>query len=82
MTQFLKDKICIDCDEEYEAVYNEIGRLNCHVCGLTSHGCKHGERVQAAELYDMSKGYKWICYECTKEVEILGKEQKMGRGVG
>ena len=32
--------------------------------------------VQVAELYEMSKGYKWICYECTKEVEILREKNK------
>merc|ERR1711888_553775 len=38
---FRIEETCIDCDEEYEAVYHEIGGLNCHVCGLTSHGCKY-----------------------------------------
>ena len=72
------DKSCIDCDEEYEAMYHEIGKLNSHVCGLTSHGCKHNERIQAEELYEMSKDYKWLCYECTKEVKKLkrGKLEK------
>ena len=27
--------------------------------------------MQAAELYEMSKGYKWLHYECTKEVELI-----------
>ena len=63
---FKIDKTCIDCDVEYEARYHEIGGLNCHVCGLTSHGCKPNKKMQAAELCGMSKGYKWLCYECTK----------------
>ena len=68
---FRIEKTCVDCDEEYEAVYYEIGGLNCHVCGLSSHGCKYDEIISAAELYKRSKGYKWLCYECTKEVELL-----------
>ena len=62
-------KTCIDCDGDYEATYDEIGRLNCYVCGLTSHGCKPNDKVQAEKLYNMSKGYKWICYDCTKETD-------------
>merc|ERR1712002_199998 len=62
-------KTCIDCDGDYEATYDEIGRLNCYVCGLTSHGCKPNDKVQAEKLYKMSKGYKWICYDCTKETD-------------
>ena len=65
---FKIDKTCIDCDVEYEAKYHEIGGLNCHVCGLTSHGCKPNEKVQAAELCGMSKGYKWLCYDSTQGV--------------
>ena len=41
---FRINKTCIDCDEDYEATYDEIGRLNCYICGLTSHGCKHNEK--------------------------------------
>ena len=29
---FRINKTCIDCDEEYEATYDEIGRLNCCIC--------------------------------------------------
>ena len=77
MTQFFKiDKTCIDCDVEYEAKYHEIGGLNCHVCGLTSHGCKPNEKVQAAELCGMSKGYKWLCYDCTKEVKLIKEKNR------
>ena len=67
---FRIEKTCIDCDEEYEAVYHEIGGLNCHVCGLSSHGCKYDEIISTAELYKRSTVYKWLCYECTKEVEL------------
>ena len=67
-------KRCIDCDGEYEAIYNEIGGLNCWVCGLTTHGCRHNQKVQEAELFKISKGYKWMCYDCTKEVESLREE--------
>ena len=70
-------KTCIYCDEDYEEKYSETGRLNCHMCRLTSHGCKHNEKVQAAEVYKMSKGYKWICYDCTKEVDRI-REENMG----
>merc|ERR1712033_72807 len=73
---FRINKICIDCEEDYEATYNELGRLNCYICGLTSHGCKNKDKVQAAELYRMSKGYKWMCYECTKNIEII-RERNM-----
>ena len=59
-------KTCIDCEQDYEATYDELGRLNCYICGLTSHGCKYNEKIQSVELYKMSKGYKWICNECTK----------------
>ena len=55
---FKIDKTCIDCDVDYEAKCHEIGGLNSHVCGLTSQGCKRNEKVQAAELCGMSKGYK------------------------
>ena len=55
---FRINKTCIYCDEDYEATYSEAGRLNCYRCGLTSHGCKHNEKVHATELYKMSKGYK------------------------
>ena len=68
---FRINKNCIDCEEDYEATYNELGRLNCYICGLTSHGCKIKDKVQAAELYSMSKGYKWMCYECTKDLETI-----------
>ena len=73
---FRINKTCIDC-EDYEATYDEIGRLNCYMCGLTSHGCKHNEKVQAEELYKMSKGYKWICYDCTKDTDRI-REGNMG----
>merc|ERR1712121_329418 len=68
---FRINQICIDCEEDYEATYNELGRLNCYICGLTSHGCKNRDKIQAVELYRMSKGYKWMCYECTKNIEII-----------
>ena len=71
---FRINKTCIDCKEDYEATYSETGRLNCHMCGLTSHGCKPNEKVQAAELYKMSKGYKWICYDCTKDMDRIREE--------
>lgn len=73
-------KRCIDCDGEYEAIYNEIGGLNCWVCGLTTHGCRHNQKVQEADLYKMSKGYKWMCYDCTKEVESLREENRRWKG--
>ena len=73
---FKIDKTCIDCDVDYEAKYHEIGGLNCHVCGLTSHGCKPNEKMQAAELCGMSKGYKWLCYDCTKEVKLIKEKNK------
>ena len=73
-------KRCIDCDGEYEAIYNEIGGLNCWVCGLTTHGCRHNQKVQEAELYKISKGYKWMCYGCTKDVESLREENRGWRG--
>ena len=31
-------KTCIDCQENYEANYDEPGELNCWICGLTCHG--------------------------------------------
>ena len=71
---------CIDCDGEYEAIYNEIGSLNCWVCGLTTHGCRHNQKVQEAELYKISKGYKWMCYGCTKKIESLREENQGWRG--
>ena len=36
----------------------------------------YNERILAAELYKRSKGYKWLCYECIKEVELIKDKKK------
>ena len=70
-------KTCIDCQENYEANYDEPGELNCWICGLTCHGCKSHQKKQETELYNISKGYTWLCHECKKEIKTLKKNQNL-----
>ena len=69
-------KPCVDCHENYEAIYDEPGELNCWICGLTCHGCKGRQKKQETELYNISKGYTWLCHECKKEVKTLKKKNQ------
>ena len=50
-------KMCIDCDEDYEATYDEPGVVSCWICGLVCHGCRNYREIQEKELYVISKGY-------------------------
>ena len=69
-------KTCIDCQENYEAIYDEPGELNCWLCGLACHGCKSHRKKQETELYNISKGYTWLCHECKKELKTLKKKNQ------
>ena len=73
-TQILK--VCIDCLEDYEATYDELGVINCWSCGLASHGCRSHQKTQVMELYKISKGHIWLCYECKREALTLKKKNQ------
>merc|ERR1711874_425678 len=73
-------KMCIDFQEDYEATYDDPGVLNCWICGLACHGCRSHQKTQEMELYMISKGHIWLCYECKKEALILKKKNENWEG--
>merc|ERR1711874_348880 len=77
-TQILK--MCIDCQEDYEATYDEPGVLKCWICGLACHGCRSHLKTRETELYIISKGHIWLYYECKKEALIFKKKNENWEG--
>ena len=76
-------KMCIDCDEDYEATYDEQGVVSCWICGLVCHGCRNHRGIQERELYVISKGYTWMCRECKRDaLKLKKKNQNWAREVG
>ena len=73
-------KMCIDCNEDYEATYDEPGVVSCWICGLGCHGCRSHRGTQERELYVISKGYTWMCRECKREVLKLKKKNQNWAG--
>ena len=49
-------KTCIDCQENYEANYDEPGELNCWLCGLACHGCKSHQKKTRNGIIQYIKG--------------------------
>ena len=69
-------KKCIDCYDDYEAIYDDLSMVNCWLCGLACHGCRNQQKTQEADLYMQSRGNVWVCYECKKEAPILKKKNE------
>merc|ERR1711874_176760 len=77
-TQILK--MCINCQEDYEATHDDPGVLNCWICGLACHGCRSHQKTREMELYMISKGHTWLCHECKKEALTLKKKNENWEG--
>ena len=73
-------KMCIDCNEDYEATYDEPGVVSCWICGLVCHGCRSHRGIQERELYVISKGYTWMCRECKRDALKLKKKNQNWAG--
>ena len=67
---------CIDCNNEYDAIYNGMIGTKCERCGVNSHGCKGKEEKREEELYQISKGYIWLCLECKKKIKNQGRNNE------
>merc|ERR1711874_53709 len=44
------------------------------------HGCRSHQKTRERELFMISKGHIWLCYECKKEALILKKKNENWEG--
>ena len=72
LDEIIPQKTCIDCNEEYDAIYKGMIGTKCERCGVNSHGCKGMEEKREEELYKISKGYIWLCLDCKKKIKNQG----------
>ena len=56
-------KMCIDCNENYNAERNSKDKLLCLLCKFGDHGCID------ANSFQLSRGHMWMCRECVENVK-------------